>query len=244
MAKQVSTTTSVKSYRSTECKVCYCKFALGPTDESDICSACWQLKESVRIAAEHRAKKLSNRQNSTQKWLEKMDIPKRFLDCSFENYETNVSIGNIKDSISDGENILMYGTAGSGKTHLSVAMLRLAGTTLEGEFEWVSTPNLISCLRKTAFESCDVAILNEVDSIYRCDFLFIDDIGTEKLSDFVLQEWYRLIDTRYGNMQKTVFTSNLSPTDLANQYGARLASRICSGKSFEIKGSDYRAQNK
>jgi DNA replication protein DnaC len=76
----------------------------------------------------------------------------------------------------------------------------------------------------------------------RCDLLILDDLGAEKLSDWTLEQLYRLIDARVRNRRRTVITTNLpydergfkdTPDDarpvrpnMLDRYGARVTHRI------------------
>jgi hypothetical protein len=77
-------------------------------------------------------------------------------------------------------------------------------------------------------------------------FLVLDDLGAEKVSDFVLQTLYDLLDRRYGECLETLITSNLSLEELAGHYlghGDRLASRIAGmGPTLVLRGKDRRWQ--
>jgi DNA replication protein DnaC len=73
------------------------------------------------------------------------------------------------------------------------------------------------------------------------DYVFIDDIGSEKTSEFVIEFLYILINKRYENMKRTVFATNLSINDFQERYGDRIMSRIAEMCILvEITGGDKR----
>jgi DNA replication protein DnaC len=75
--------------------------------------------------------------------------------------------------------------------------------------------------------------------------LILDDLGAEKASEWVAETLYILIDDRYGNMKPTVFTSNYSPSELAERLGDRIVSRIMEMcRIIEIKTSDKRKERR
>lgn len=79
------------------------------------------------------------------------------------------------------------------------------------------------------------------DAIKTRDILLIDDFGVEKLSDWVIEITYRLINHRYEYMKPTFFSSNLSLKELADRVGDRFASRIAEMcKIIKIEGEDKR----
>lgn len=55
---------------------------------------------------------------------------------------------------------------------------------------------------------------------------FIDDIGSEKVTEWVEEIVYLLINVRYEQTAPMIFSSNLSLSELAEKIGDRSASRI------------------
>ena len=61
------------------------------------------------------------------------------------------------------------------------------------------------------------------------DLLVLDDIGTEAWTDWASTVMFEIINDRYINKRRTIFTSNLDPNELANRIGAngeKIVSRI------------------
>jgi len=56
--------------------------------------------------------------------------------------------------------------------------------------------------------------------------LFIDDFGTEKGSEWVLETLYSIIDKKYEDVIPMIITSNLDLNALGVKMGDRIASRI------------------
>jgi integrase len=56
--------------------------------------------------------------------------------------------------------------------------------------------------------------------------LYLDDLGTEKPTDWALQTLYLIIDRRYPEMMQTIISSNLNLDELSSRLGDRIASRI------------------
>jgi DNA replication protein DnaC len=76
------------------------------------------------------------------------------------------------------------------------------------------------------------------------DILILDEIGTEKPSDWVFQMLYLLINYRYEYLKQTIIVSNFGLAELQERLNDdRIPSRIeemCVSKSFE--GRDYRVK--
>ncbi|MCL6577035.1 MAG: ATP-binding protein [Kyrpidia sp.] len=77
-----------------------------------------------------------------------------------------------------------------------------------------------------------------------CDLLIIDDLGKEKVSDWVQQTVYEIINNRYVNNKSLVITTNMSLGDIRERYqehGDAIVSRIlemCRG--VRLDGPDWR----
>jgi len=112
-------------------------------------------------------------------------------------------------------------------------------------YKFVNVPRLLQDIKKT-FNQKDK--INEYDLIDKCcqvDLLVLDDLGSELATDWAYQTLYLIISERYDEMRQTIFTSNLSPSELGKHFtDERLISRIIEmcGKQGIIKlsGKNYR----
>src|SRR5207247_2356288 len=80
------------------------------------------------------------------------------------------------------------------------------------------------------------------DALTAVDLLHIDDVGAENSSEWVLEQLYAIINTRYEDGKSIVFTTNLDPTQLGEQIGERTASRLMEmcGDPLALFGADQR----
>jgi DNA replication protein DnaC len=77
-----------------------------------------------------------------------------------------------------------------------------------------------------------------------CDLLILDDLGREKISEFILQEFQRIIDWRYREMLPIAVATNLERGDIAERYGEHTSSRwIGSCEVIAVHGPDYRVDS-
>jgi len=74
-----------------------------------------------------------------------------------------------------------------------------------------------------------------------CDLLILDDLGHERTSDFILQEFRRIIDWRYREKRSIAIATNLTKEQIIDKYGEHTYSRwLGSCEIVEVSGSDYR----
>ena len=78
-----------------------------------------------------------------------------------------------------------------------------------------------------------------------CDLLILDDFGSERTTDFVLEELERIVDWRYRAMKPTAVATNLSDSAaIIKKYGGRALSRwIGSCYDVVVGGEDRRTSS-
>jgi len=151
------------------------------------------------------------------------------------------------------ESTFIHGQIGSGKTIEAVFMMlsesRIQFTNRQPhQVKFISAPELLLEFKSTYNRKTeDETNLTEeelVEYYSTVPLLVLDDIGVEKITDWSFQLLYIIINRRYENLKKTIFTSNFNLTELAEKLGDdRIPSRIqqmCEiAKSKDI---DYRAR--
>ena len=115
-----------------------------------------------------------------------------------------------------GKGIYLHGSYGSGKTYL---MMRLANEiSKEKEVYFVYYPELVNKV-KSCIARGDNSFDKTIEVLKNADVLFLDDIGSESVSEFVRDDiLFRILDYRMDNKMITIFTSNLNKSDLLKHY--------------------------
>ncbi len=123
-----------------------------------------------------------------------------------------------------GENLLMLGDAGLGKTHLA---LSIAGEVLDRGFDviYCSAANIFKQIETEHFDGGHDA--TTLDSLKRCELLVLDDLGAEFNGPFVTSTLYDLVNTRIGERRSTIYTTNFTDeAALMRRYGEKISSRL------------------
>ncbi len=190
--------------------------------------------------------------------LEAARIPRRYDQCSLQTYYPTPGNGTqlrafnyafrlVREYPAVDRGLLLMGTVGVGKTHLSVAILR-------GLIE-KSTPCLFyefGALLKEIQNSYNpisqTSELKVLAPVFEAEVLVLDELGASKPTDWVRDTMMQIINTRYNDKKLTIFTTNYldgrrSERDetLEDRIGVRLRSRLfemC--KTVQIEGEDYR----
>jgi DNA replication protein DnaC len=101
-----------------------------------------------------------------------------------------------------------------------------------------SCPRLLGVIR----ESIDGGgVLSFLDRLAEADLLHIDDLGAEHRTEWVLEQLYTIINSRYQDERSTIVTSNFNRDELAEQLGERIVSRLeASCELLPFHGPDKR----
>lgn len=195
-------------------------------------------------------------------WMRDRVFPRRFETKTIDTFNAG---GNVQDvtiarqTIENGGSLFISGECGRGKTHLAIALARIRFLqTIYGDYDQYAKrlkihedrfPCFLPAVEfflelKQSFDSRDGESESSVIKKYSDkNLLIVDDLGSEKVSDWSRQVFYTLLDRRYRDMKQTIITSNLSLSDLAQQIDVRISSRILEmGVAIQLKGTDMRAK--
>ena len=146
------------------------------------------------------------------------------------------------DTFPGGGNIYIFGETGTGKTLLARCV---ASSVLAGGHSaiYLTAHELVDLFEKKSFRR-DVDVNAEYDSLFSCDLLVLDDIGSENTNSFTGSLFFQLIDERMRLKKSTLITSNLTLTDISDRYSERVLSRIAGEyKILHFFGADLRLGN-
>ena len=147
-------------------------------------------------------------------------MDKKFKESTFENWDFEKGTkkmyelgkrysSNFKKCKSEGLGLLIYGEPGNGKTYLSSC---IANSLLENMIPTicVSVNGLLSRIQETYNKWGKEAESDIIKNLCNADLLIIDDLGTEKKSEWSKSMIYNIIDNRYRSNLPLIITSNLN----------------------------------
>ncbi|HEX5592850.1 MAG TPA: ATP-binding protein [Solirubrobacterales bacterium] len=158
-------------------------------------------------------------------------------------------IQNLDANIARGKGLWFMGGTGTGKTTLAMLIASeamKAGRTVGIYF----TPKLLTRIRQTYQEAeHENAYARFFERVTSVDLLYIDDLGSERRTDWVVEQLYAVVNERYENQRPMLITSNAQgeivdegQQQLEDQIGRRTISRlieIC-GDPLPLFGPDHR----
>ena len=145
--------------------------------------------------------------------------------------------------------LVLTGDVGVGKTHLAVGVLRALQTRHGVYGAFYTTSHLLQTLRAAynpSLGTCDPQALTRAMT---CDVLVLDDLGAEKLTEWVQDTIQTIIDARYTRCLRTILTTNHAdlaieagdPNSLVARIGTRIRSRLGEMCEFlDVGGCDHR----
>lgn len=172
-----------------------------------------------------------------------MKIPLRYQTSQYDHVPADIRA--LFDKVRETrKGIYIHGEAGTGKTHIAWALAKHAKDDVGIKTLFWNIPDLLSDLREDFSRNpYDKNHTDEELMDFR-GILFLDDIGSEKVTDWVAETLYRIVNHRYEEMLPTIFTSNLPLLELAERVGDRTVSRITEMCDLvELKGDDRRITN-
>ncbi|MGG3798012.1 ATP-binding protein [Metabacillus fastidiosus] len=132
-----------------------------------------------------------------------------------------------------GKGLYLYSqTKGSGKTRLAASILNALLKVHDKPDKpltmyYSSTADLLAEIKKTFNPDSQTKMSDVIDSIKNVAVLVLDDIGVEKVGEWVEETFTRILDYRLQNHKVTIFTSNLEINELDEKYPqGRISSRI------------------
>jgi len=204
---------------------------------------------------------------TTDKLYSAARIPVRFNACEFDNYVPDPksfsqvrakkmamkyaeSYPVLDDEIFREASLLFSGMSGLGKTHLAIAVLKsLMKKGIRCLF--VDFHELLTDIRNSYDELSRTSEHQILRPILNMDVLLLDDLGSQRMTDWMQDTVFYIVNWRYNQKKPIIVTTNLGmePTrasaqeTLQDRLGYRVVSRLyemCT--AIELDGPDFRKE--
>ncbi len=180
----------------------------------DVCPECRKAEEKA-FQREQRIKA------AAQHFRAASGVPPRFQEASFDGYRPgNENARKILEHMREyaehfeqhhklGRSLILCGKAGTGKTHLSCALLRSLAHEQGVTGKYATAYRAVQEVRES-YGSRDVSELRAMDAFIKPDLLVLDEIGAQYGTDSEQLILFTIINGRYEAMKPTIVISNLN----------------------------------
>jgi DNA replication protein DnaC len=216
------------------------------------CPKCAHVKNE-KEAREKNLKQAHEAQIKIERMFARASIPKRFLSETFETYIADTSdkknvfnvvyefAENFKKHAEKGTNLILSGGTGTGKEHLALSVAKKIIPNGHGVF-FTTLTEMIMRLRASWRDPKASSELEVLKMLTSTSLLIIDEIGVGFNTDAERDQLFNVIDGRYRDLMPTIFTTNLTTSELRHAIGERSFSRIRqNGVWVKLNWEDFRA---
>jgi DNA replication protein DnaC len=184
-------------------------------------------------------------------------VPKHYRGVSFERppvpeiarvapdvvQEVRRYVRDIDANLDAGRGLWLMGDVGTGKTTLAM-IVSMAAIDAGRSVAIYSLPRLLNLVR-AAIET-EAGMIGFLEQLAAVDLLHIDDLGAENTTEWVLEQLYTIVNSRYEDERAMIVTTNLRYDELIEQLGARTVSRLVAicGDGLPLFGEDDRLKRR
>ena len=203
-------------------------------------------------------------------FLDACRIPRRYEHCSLGTFTPgnpslaaaltkSMSYCNGYPYISsedEGVGLLFTGDNGVGKTHLAVSVLRELVTSKGVRGQFWDFHELIREIKNSYNPETRTTELQVLEPVVETDVLLLDDLGAWKMTDWMNDTLFYILNSRYMAKRSTIITTNFEDADrdkvlaadhlrrkeyLMERIGQRLRSRLMEMcVVIRMQGDDWR----
>jgi DNA replication protein DnaC len=183
---------------------------------------CTQCQGTTWVVVDSQGRKLARRcrcflDNRANILLSQANIPTRYAECSFENFD--VMNDSLRDALKIAKKfvtnfpaqdigLLFQGPCGVGKTHLAVAILNQLIREKNAPAYFCDFRELIRNLQNSYSSDSAMTESDVIGPIFEKKVLVLDELGAKRTSPWVEETIFYIINHRYNNRKLTIFTSN------------------------------------
>jgi len=147
-----------------------------------------------------------------------------------------------------GRGLVLTGPAGIGKTHLVAVLLKQVMTQAGCSGLFYTTKDLLRLIRGSYNAETKTTEAQVLDPVLTCDLLVLDDLGEERVTEWVAETMNTIVNTRYNTCRPIICTTNYADVDdpdeingLLWRIGFRMQSRLHEMCEFvDLEGASYR----
>lgn len=214
---------------------------------------CRKDRENAQVARNVQDNAELNREKIKQPhFMKRFNVPSGYHHCSFDNFRNHEGFAGAVECVYETRDFaakragifLITGNTGTGKSHLAIAIIREIAEHGENSIVFDSVAGMISKF-KIAYHGEGKSEYEMIQDYAGVKVLVLDDLGVENITQNSTSLIQQIIEERASRPTSvTIVTSNFKPAKIEQIYGARIHSRLMSGKHLHINAHDYRMRGK
>lgn len=211
----------------------------GATIKPHIMCKCEREEEEARKSEEERRRFKEEIERSRQVCFESKEQMKFTFEKDDKSNEISKIAKNYADKFEELKNtgLVFYGTVGTGKTFSACC---IANELIDRGYTCLVTtfPKIVNEMQSTFNKQ------EYIDRLIDFDLLIIDDLASERRTEYMDEMVMNVIDSRYRNGKPVIITTNLTAEEMEyteDMNRKRIYSRLYEMCIFyEVKGNDRR----
>ena len=184
--------------------------------------------------------------------FQEANIPNRFINKNLDNYQTHTksqqnNLNRMKTFVKNfspknNRGLYICGPNGVGKTHLSIGILK---ELLQEGYEGIyyNATDLIDDIKASFGDQNIQNGFSLMDDLINIGILVLDDLGIQKMTTYVADRFYALINGRYEKGNTLIVTSHdrLDELETKDVVGYASSSRLYEMCNiYDCEGMDFR----
>jgi len=262
--KQVTPTSSSETMTKPEYKCTTCRdrgfedcgsglhYQAYGTSEKRFCNDCEKGKQMFREWAhlpEQRRHFQEYKQEKIDRMMRLSKLSPAYLNAKLEDLKDSGALQKTCKLYLDnwekikplGLGYYFWGNVGAGKTYTAAILANELMKRHFVEVLFLKMPEAVARIKKTFGSDKKNPDKDLFDKMREVEMLILDDLGIEKVSDWLADEIYQVVEHRYSNNLPMIITSNQSLSDIGQVYREQVASRITQKtKSIHFTQTDKR----
>lgn len=219
---------NLQTETKTTCPICGGNGWILTNEEKNIYKPCICLEKEqeanklkfANIPVKYQGKKLADIKENMYQSKESLEQIK-IVTAALKEY-----LERFKELQTLGKGLYLYSYAkGSGKT---ISACALSNELMEQGYQvkFADAPTILAEIKRTYEKDTDSEYTENklLDALVTTEILVIDDFGTEKVTDWVNNKFYHIINQRYVSKKVTIYTSNVEISAL--EYDNRIKDRV------------------
>lgn len=180
-------------------------------------------------------------------------IPARFADCTFATFDAThpplAEAANACKSYCDGYpyidaeeeglGLLLAGNSGVGKTHLAVAVAQRLYDEKGVRSQFWDFRELMREIRRSYDAETRTTEFAVLDPVVSCDLLILDDLGSARFTEWMMDTLFYVLNTRYLDKLPTLVTTNYMDIEPELIAKDREHAATGNGRAADLAGMPY-----